>query len=373
MRKSSQEHAAQTQAADYVTRLYSGEMSAQEEQAIAAWRRQSPVHEREFQHVLSLWELSNSLYQPSTTAGPDRHKHLKLALSAVASVAFVLIAGAYVWKADLPLWEAEPPGKSSPLFAHEIAPPGSRPDAGESAPTIASRLSEIGLNERLNETRYLHTAAGEVDTVGLADGSSVTLNSATTIQISFNEQERHVAMLGGEAFFDVASEPDRPFVIDTGTQIIRVLGTKFNVQKANGDVRVAVLEGTVAVSRSSSTEPEQHHKSTEGYLLEAGSMGSFSALAEVIVPDNHAQVLKAQGWREGIFRFSDEPLSAVIQEFNRYRTKKIRIKDAAADLRISGIFHFGEGEGLVEALQATLPITITEANGAHEVWLAETN
>lgn len=354
MKKIDTEHFIQQQAARYVTRLYSGEMSAQEEREISAWRQQSEQHEQEFQQMLSLWELSNSLYQPAKV----RKKPQKLArrgLSLAASIGFAAVLLYFLWQPD------QPGIPEDTRFANQ----------SEQQQSTDTQVASPAVTMPLIERRYVHTGVGEVDTVRLSDGSTVTLNSATVIQVAFNAGERQVVLLEGEAFFDVTSDPQRPFIIDTGNQKIRVVGTKFNVRKSNGDLRVAVVEGVVAVSRGRAKEVDTGESEVfEDYVLEAGSVGSFSASAEVIVPASFAQVSQAHQWRKGLFRFDDEPLAVVVDEFNRYRTTKLRIVDpAAADLRISGVFHFGEGEGLVDALRATLPIEIVPEAGELQVRL----
>lgn len=345
---------AKEQAAFYVTRLHSGELTAQEEREILAWRRANEHHEAEFQTMLNLWDLSNSLYQPVKSRYARKRRLAFWGLSSAASVALVTMLLYFM----LPL---ESVVTDSPQKAAQEL---------ENAIVEVPQLPAIPRIER----RYVTTGQGEVDTVGLSDGSSVTLNTSTVIQIAFNESERQVLLLEGEAFFDVTSDPARPFVIDTGSQKIRVIGTKFNVRKSNGDIRVAVIEGTVAVSRNkrSEYEGEDEQQELNDYVLQAGSVGSFSATAEVVVPASPEQVIDAQSWRKGVFRFDEERLDVVVQEFNRYRTRKLRIIDTeAADLRISGVFHFGEGEGLVEALRATLPIDIEEINNELHVRLRD--
>ncbi|MCH8492712.1 MAG: FecR domain-containing protein [Idiomarina sp.] len=345
--------AVQQQAAIYVTRLYSGEMSSQEERDIFAWRQQADLHEQEFQQVLALWELSNSLYQPAKVQKKVPRKLAQRALSVAASVCFAVVAMYFLWQPEQEL--GTPSSEQMAQQSESQQQPGN-----VESPTVA--LPQV-------ERRYIYTSVGEVNTVGLSDGSSVTLNSATVIQVAFTEGERQVVLLEGEAFFDVTSDPQRPFTIDTGNQKIRVVGTKFNVRKSNGDLRVAVVEGVVAVSRGRSKEvSDSEAEVLDDYVLEAGSVGSFSESAEVIVPQSYAQVSQAHQWRKGFFRFDDESLATVVDEFNRYRTTKLRIVDpAAADLRISGVFHFGEGEGLVEALRATLPIEIVPEGGELQV------
>lgn len=339
----------QEQAAYYVTRIHSGELSAQEEREILAWRKLNSQNETEFQTMLNLWDLSNSLYQPVKSKYARKRRYAFWGLSTAATIA---ISALLIYTLN-PL--------VNPSDAPSELPVVSVQENNDTYQDVTESTPEVPKVER----RYVMTESGEVDTVGLSDGTSVTLNTKTVLQVAFNENERNVILLEGEAFFDVTSDPSRPFIIDTGSQKIRVIGTKFNVRKSNGDVRVAVVEGTVSVSRSQRTDQEEgvDAETATDYVLNAGSVGSFSETAEVVVPSSFEQVTDAQSWRQGVFRFDEERLEVVVKEFNRYRTRKLRIVDSeAADLRISGVFHFGRGEGLVEALRATLPIEIEETN-----------
>lgn len=351
------ENGVQQTAAHFVTRLYSGELSAAEEQELQQWRKSNDKHEEAFQAMLSLWELSNHLYQP---VAQSRTVQRRLRSWGTAAAAGVLLSAGMLYFANQVHLNSIANSEQHISQTNQF----NNTNNDTSQPLHQSATVEPVIVKQ--EHRYLHTGVGEVDTVALSDGSTVTLNTATTLQVAFNDNERYVVLVEGEAFFDVESDINRVFVIDTGEQTIRVLGTKFNVRKENSAVRVAVVEGKVAVSRVSSIPSADNNASghimeldTKDYLLEAGAIGSFSATADVVAGSNFAQVSEAQSWRRGIFRFDDSSLEAVVKEFNRYRTHKIKIIDeSAAELRISGVFHFNDGDGLLEALTASLPIEL---------------
>jgi len=334
------------QAARYVTRLYSGELSAQEEREIANWRQASDQHEQAFQETLELWELSSHLYQPAEAKRTLKRRLSSWSISAAAGV--VVAFGLMYLLGSTGTIEQQSDFLADTSKQYEQS-------------AISGGVAEA---PQLNERRYLQTGLGEVDTIGLSDGSTVTLNTSTLIQVAFNEGQRNVTLLNGEAYFEVESDQQRPFVIDTGSKKIRVVGTKFNVRRADNEVRVAVVEGKVAVSVSSSAASPTENNTSEAegdYMLEAGAVGSFTETASVVSPQSYEQVSQLNSWRKGVFRFEDERLDVVVKEFNRYRSKKLRIADPlASDLRISGVFHFGNGGGLVNALEATLPITVEE-------------
>lgn len=353
------EETLQEQAAYYVTRLHSGEMSGQEERELERWRQRSEAHEATFMSTLALWDLSNNLYPPVEQQARGKMSGIRAwGMSAAAAVALSVV-GAY-------------------LLSTETSTPISTPSAVvEATPRVidgstdtTSIAAERLASQKVREHRYLQTGLGEVDTIELSDGSVLTLNSETRIQVAFNQHERHLVLVAGEAFFDVASDAQRPFVIDTGEQEIRVLGTKFNVRKEETGVRVAVVEGKVSVTRMSSLAAADVMDDAalmvlaeDDYLLEAGAMGSFSTSADVVAKASFELVNEAQNWRRGVFRFDDASLADVVAEFNRYRTQKIVLADPqTGELRISGVFHFSEGEGLLTALTTSLPVELDRKN-----------
>lgn len=353
-----QEHIQQT-AAQFVTRLYSGELSGHEERQLQKWRNEHRDHEQALQTMLALWDLSSHLYQPVAQKRTFRRRLRSWAISAAAGV---LLSAGILYLATNENTMASDPAVS--IVAQTSVGESSSIQSGYRKPTAT-----VGKPEAVRqEHRYLRTGTGEVDTIALSDGSIVTLNTKTTLQVAFNDAERYVVLVEGEAFFDVESDVQRPFVIDTGEQEIRVLGTKFNVRKEESGVRVAVVEGKVAVTRVSSIPSANSMNDNypasfdaEDYLLEAGAIGSFSTTADVVASTNFAQVSEAQNWRRGIFRFDDSSLAEVVKEFNRYRSHKIHlVNEETGNLRISGVFHFNDGEGLLQALSASLPIEFEE-------------
>ncbi|RUO37085.1 iron dicitrate transport regulator FecR [Aliidiomarina taiwanensis] len=353
------EETLQEQAAYYVTRLHSGEMNGQEERELERWRQQSDAHEAAFMSTLALWDLSNNLYPPAEQTPVTRVSRIRAWGLSVAAAVALSVVGVYFLSTE----HASPMVEPSAVVE---ATPRVTDTSAETSRVTAQRLAA----QSVREHRYLQTGLGEVDTVELSDGSVLTLNTETRIQIAFNQHERHVVLVAGEAFFDVASDANRPFVIDTGEQEIRVLGTKFNVRKEETGVRVAVLEGKVSVTRMSSLaaadvmdDAKLMVLAEDDYLLEAGAMGSFSATADVVAKASYELVNEAQNWRRGVFRFDDASLADVVAEFNRYRTQKIVLADPqTGELRISGVFHFSEGEGLLTALTASLPVVLDRTN-----------
>ncbi|WP_416304961.1 FecR family protein [Neptunicella sp. SCSIO 80796] len=305
------------QAANYVARLYSGELSAQEETQIYHWCQTNPLHQQEFDAMLAIWDSSSQLYQTDTR--PRYHK-LSYWLSGIAAslVAVTLLS----WL------------------------------------IFAPRNLEQSISPQVQPNHY-QTAVGEISTVGLPDGSVVTLNTDSVIEIDFSGNQRKVWLRRGEVFFDVAKDPARVFSINTGQKTIRVIGTKFNVRKSDSSLKVSVSEGLVAIQNSQlplSDNIDFDHAET---LLPAGSVGAFSGTSEVVSQDIPEQVAKTQHWRQGVFRFENESLDNVINEFNRYRIKKIQLQTAQlGQLKISGVFRLKDGDSIITALETALPVQV---------------
>ena len=303
------------QAANFVARLYSGELSAEEENEIYAWCDQSPQHQQEFDNMLAIWDSSNQLFQ--TAAPVKKKKHTYWYTGIAASFVCAVLA---IW------FVALPPSVSTQQVAH-------------------------------NEPNRYHTAVGEISTVGLPDGSIVTLNTNSAIKVDFSGSQRRILLERGEAFFDVAKDATRVFSINTGEKTIRVIGTKFNVRKSVATLKVSVAEGLVAVQSSTLPSSDQIDFEEAETLLPAGSIGAFNGTSEVIAQVTSKEVNASQQWRQGIFRFDNEPLAKVLTEFNRYRLKKITLENQAlGKLKISGVFKLKDGDSILSALEAALPV-----------------
>src|SRR5690554_1831822 len=186
------EEALQEQASYYVTRLHSGEMSGQEEYELERWRQQSDAHEAAFCSMLALWDLSNNLYQP---AQQTRRSSVGRVWGLTAAAAVLVSVLAMAWMQPSVQTSSEPAVLADADTQITVQPEAA---ASHTAQRIAAQSAR--------EHRYLQTGLGEVDTVALSDGSVLTLNTETRIQIAFNQHERHVVLVAGEAFFDVAPD-----------------------------------------------------------------------------------------------------------------------------------------------------------------------
>jgi transmembrane sensor len=226
------------------------------------------------------------------------------------------------------------------------------------------------------------TLVGEQRSIRLADGSVVTLNSRSRVRISFTEHERAVELLNGQALFQVAKSPARPFIVRSGDANVRAVGTEFDVYKKRSGTVVTVLEGSVAVlaateadvvrssaprrsvvesrSQSGSGQPVDMPEPGATVLLSAGEQLVVSA--QTMPQPVRANIAATTAWTQRQLVFESAPLAEVAEEFNRYSARKLVVEDSAADeLRLSGVFAI-DPDFLVSYLRARPDITVHETS-----------
>ncbi|WP_232495743.1 FecR family protein [Novosphingobium kaempferiae] len=202
------------------------------------------------------------------------------------------------------------------------------------------------------------TAVGQRRTIGLSDGSRVTLDTDTAIDIAYLPDKRLIRLVRGQAFFAVRHDATRPFRVAAGERIVSVLGTSFNVRVSPEETRVVLVEGAVAVSKGS--DPAQPDA-----VFEHLSPGQ--ELIAHLGDDDHihnADLGSGLGWREGFLQFDGDPLGKVVAELNRYTPQKLLVRDPwVADLRISGAFPTGDTDRFIQTLGAIYPVRVIPAAG----------
>mgnify|MGYP003627991367 CR=1 FL=1 len=192
------------------------------------------------------------------------------------------------------------------------------------------------------------TAVGEQRTVTLADGSQVTLNTDTALDVAYTSRARHVSLVRGQALFEVAKS-GTPFIVAAGNSETRALGTRFDIYLRPGDVAVTLLEGSVVVS-----EPQS---GAEGRVLAPGDRLAVSGEGrQVLSRVDPGTVLQ---WRSGMVQFDNATLAEAAAELNRYSTTKIQVPDPGlAAERLSGTFPADKPEEFASNLALFLPVSI---------------
>lgn len=223
---------------------------------------------------------------------------------------------------------------------------------------------------RLNPHSVNNTIATEVggmEKLELADGSVVRLNSDTSVTVDLTAGERRINLHRGEAYFTVAHDPSRPFIVSVAGVAVRAVGTAFNVALRPASLEVLVIEGKVRVeeqAKGQSVLPPQQ-ADQESRVLRAGQRVVLALQHETIValvatvrevPAPEAE--KALAWQVKLLDFDMQPLSAVVAEFNRYNQHQLVIEDPELARRtFGGTFRADNYEALVELLENRFGVT----------------
>ncbi len=196
------------------------------------------------------------------------------------------------------------------------------------------------------------TLVGGFQSVPLNDGSVLELNTNTRLMTEITESSRKVTLKKGEAYFDIAHDKDRPFIVDVGDKRITVLGTKFSVKYEGKDVEVIVSEGRVRVDHVNKAEPKT--------IFVEKNMVALASNDAVVVTEKELEQTQADlSWREGLLVFKQDSLANIVKEFNRYNRKKIIIKDqAASEVRLGGSFHANNIDAFVRLLENALGLNV---------------
>ena len=145
----------------------------------------------------------------------------------------------------------------------------------------------------------------------LSDGTRVVLNSSSTLQflVSFSAADRKVNLITGEAYFEVAKDPKRPFLVTTKGQTIKVLGTHFNVTAYPDEtIKTTLAEGSVELTSSSSLVKQLLQPDQQALLL-SGNQGF--KIVKVNAADEMA-------WKDGLFMFNQTPLASALRQICRW-------------------------------------------------------
>ncbi|MDM3870462.1 FecR domain-containing protein [Porticoccus sp. W117] len=227
-----------------------------------------------------------------------------------------------------------------------------------------------GTGSDADMARYV-TRIGEQKSVELKDGSLVTLNTGTELIAAMADDQRHITLNRGEAFFSVAEDSSRPFTVTVGGRSVTVLGTAFNVRKGNDGFVLAVSEGQVVVH--SEYEPvsfkAEEMNLTVGEIatvsgmqqrrFKAGMAAEFNASEQQLIAYRPEDMKDLTNWQSGVLRFEGVPLSKVVKELNRYSAKKILVYDRELlAIEVFASVRVDDLSGALNVLDAAFPIDV---------------
>ena len=352
-----QRRKARAEASAWVVQLHGSERSPALEAAFRAWLSADPEHRHEFERVNQVW-----LEAPEIPVGGITrltHWHRPRAVSRWANAAAVLLAIA---------------------------------------------VGSYGVYQAWFAGVYT-TGVGEQRTVRLQDGTRLTLNSDSKVVVRFARARRHVTLARGEAYFDVVHNPQRPFVVTVGDHDVTDVGTVFMVRYEDGNAAITLLEGEVTVSHAliADAAPSQGGQTrviTNGRGTQSptqavdaagsagsgavrpigsgeglGAAGADGAQTVTLVPGERL-VLPADAparldepnidvvtaWRRGEVVLERTRLDEAVAEMNSYEVRKLVITSPrVARLRISGIYHVGDGAGFAATIAKLYDLRVTRA------------
>jgi transmembrane sensor len=295
------------EAADWVVRLQSGDLTDEQALAFDAWLTASDANSRAYDAALGvMFEVE--------AAGPR--------------IAF-----------DLRRLPAPRPanGRRGWIVAGGMA----------AAATIALAVTPVSL---LSEPPQTYTTAkGEHRTVTLADGTRVDLNAGTRMTVTLASHERRVSMPEGEAVFDVAADHSRPFLIAAGDRTVRVVGTRFDVRRRDGQLSVTVDRGVVEV-RPNEDAAGRAFRLHPGQRLDH-AQGAAEAHVRAVEPSD------IYAWRTGRLIYRDQPLGDVVADLNQQYARQISLDDPAlAAIRFSGVLVLDDQDAVIRRLALLAPL-----------------
>ena len=205
------------------------------------------------------------------------------------------------------------------------------------------------------------TGIGRTERIALSDGSSIELNTNTKLRVSIGRKQRRVFLDRGEAYFQVAHDAQRPFVVMVGKRRITDLGTKFLVRRGAEQVEIAVSQGRVRLEATNESHAFAPVELIKGEVVVANDK---QIVVKTKTPKKLADEL---GWRHGVLVFDHTSLADAAREFNRYNEGKLIIEDPqVAQLTIDGTFRSNNVGLFARAAKDLLGLRI-EVRGADTV------
>lgn len=279
----------------------------------------------------------------------DEHRfHTWLDQSEAHRDAYGLVSRAWTIASTIP-YDTEKPVAHEPDLATERRPSPWRWHFALAASllltfTVGFGVYQTGLSDLgTKQDQRFRTGVGQTTTVTLPEGSVVTLDSETEMQLRETSTERRVELVGGRAFFRVAADPSRPFIVNAGGKSVRAIGTAFEVSFEHGNMVVTLAEGKVRVEEKANG-PGGGTDMVPGGQLVIGADHNWTL--------RRVDVAKETSWTEGRLVFMRDPLSDAVAEMNRYSTRKLVFKDGKIpEKEVVGVFEAGDVDGFVKAME----------------------
>jgi transmembrane sensor len=296
----------------WIARLRSDAVSEQDHQSFALWLGEDNCHRQAMDQMLELWDdLGVVRKLPIEDSPPREAANSSRWAFASAALAACLVVAVFLW-----------------------------PQLGNQP--VASQYQ---------------TAKGERSSIELPDGSIARLNTESSISVTYTDKQRHISLLRGEAWFQVAPNKQRPFHVDAGEARVTALGTAFNVYLKDGSTDVTVTEGVVRVSELGETgarAPSTEVLRVNQKLIVGNDGWQVSSVTDSAGP---------LAWQRGELVAQEMPLPELLEQLERYHPTEILIADPdLAVLTVSGVFQLDQPQATLHALELSLGIQADTVN-----------
>lgn len=220
---------------------------------------------------------------------------------------------------------------------------------------LAGLAGWLALRDQIRYDQVAFSPGSEV--VTLSDGSVVTLNAGSTLKYNLEDPEQRKVVLEGEAFFEVAQDAERPFIVEAGSAVVQVLGTSFNINAydQNGIVEVTVATGLVTMAAKNRMDNQ--------IILNPGNSGIYDENAKRLELFSNADP-NALAWKTRDIVFSETPLGEVVKVISHVYQARIRLDDASlSSCPITVSFHDQELGAVLSVITNTLDLQMERRDG----------
>lgn len=300
-------------AVDWLLRLENAQPGSAPFQAFEAWLQAHPEHPQAWQRVNGLLRNPLGVLQEAERRSPGQLKAASQSLRGLPAMSRRKALGAGL----------------TMLF-------------GLGTAGVANRLTPI--RDLLADQR---TATGERRNLTLSDGSRLSLDARTAVDIRFDRDQRLLMLREGTVQLDVAADPTRPFIVANRDGRVRAEGSRFMVRQEPEGSLASVQQHSVVVSN---LEGQQQR-------IEAGQAFAFDAAGiAATAPSWRSRI----DWLEGRIDVRNEPLGQLVEALRPYVKGFLRISPEAARLRVYGVFPLDDSARTLRSITETLPVQINQ-------------
>ncbi|MEL7042292.1 MAG: FecR domain-containing protein [Pseudomonadota bacterium] len=325
----------------WVVRLSSDDCTPEDRYAFDIWRRENPEHETAFQKI----KRGND-YLDRFMEAPEFQARIELARKRTAPP---------FWQRNTVRWISAAAACLAIVAAGMTV--ARLPQPNDQTVVVASA------------TEAYETGIGERSSVTLSDGSEVTINTNSRIEVDYSDEIRKITLIHGQGFFDVANDIDRPFVVMAGQKRVLALGTIFDVRfDDQNEIQVTLVEGKVQIDDANAMPlPTENITPSEGTdtpvavssIIELKPGERLVARANLEPKIIETDGIEETSWRRGQLVFRQRALTEVVAEMNRYSAQQLILDtdERVLALEVSGVFNNGgPPSAFVDALEAMHPL-----------------